>query len=135
MFDFRSARALGVAFVVLSLSAPVSSAFAGASDYEFQLVQPETQASNSAVIIVRLVDKRSGRPVPDAVIFSIRIDMAPDGMAAMAAPIEAMPSTESGVYRFKARLAMAGGWRLSLAAKVQGETETVQSQLTLKATP
>jgi len=135
MFDFRSTRALGVAFVALSLSAPVSSAFAGAGDYEFQLVEPETQASSGTVIIVRLVDKRSGKPVPDAVIFSTRIDMAPDGMAAMAAPIEAIPSTEPGVYRFKAGLAMAGGWRLSLAAKVQGETETVQSQLTVKATP
>ena len=135
MFDFLSTRALGAAFVALSLSAPFSSAFAGAGDYEFQLLQPETPASNDAVVAVRLVDKRSGKPVPDAVIFASRIDMAPAGMAGMAAPIEAVPSTEPGIYRFKARLAMAGGWRLSLAAKVQGETETIQSQSTLKATP
>ncbi|WP_413989763.1 FixH family protein [Labrys okinawensis] len=135
MLIFRSTRALGAAFVALSLSASVSSAFAGASDYEFQLLQPEAQVSNDAVVAVRLVDKRSGKPVPDAVVFASRIDMAPAGMAGMAAPIEAMPSTETGIYRFKARLAMAGGWRLSLAAKVQGEMETVQSQLTFKATP
>lgn len=135
MTDLVSARAFGAVLLAFSLSAPIASAHADASDYEFQLVQPETLASNSAIIDVRLIDKRSGKPVPDAVIFSTRIDMAPDGMAAMAAPIDAMPSTEPGVYRFKARLAMAGGWRLSLAAKVQGETETVQSQLTLKATP
>jgi hypothetical protein len=53
----------------------------------------------------------------------------------MAAPIEAVPTTEPGIYRFKSRLAMAGGWRLSLAAKVQGEAETIQSQPTLTATP
>ena len=135
MFGFPSARALGAALVALSLSAAVSSALAGASDYQFQLVQPETQASNNAVVAVRLVDKRFGNPVPDAVIFASRIDMAPAGMAGMAAPIEAVPSTEPGIYRFKARLAMAGGWRLSLAAKVQGEAETIQSQLTLTATP
>jgi hypothetical protein len=135
MFGFPSARALGAALVALSSSTPVSSALAGASDYEFQLVQPETQASNDVVVAVRLVDKRFGNRVPDAVIFASRIDMAPAGMAGMAAPIEAVPSTEPGIYRFKARLAMAGGWRLSLAAKVQGEAETIQSQLTLTATP
>lgn len=135
MSDFPSTRALGAAFVAMSLSAQVSSAFAGAGDYEFQLLQPEMQASNDAVVAVRLVDKRSGKPVPDAVIFASRIDMAPAGMAGMAAPIEAVPSAEPGTYRFKARLAMVGGWRLSLAAKVQGEAETIQSQLTFKATP
>jgi hypothetical protein len=30
---------------------------------------------------------------------------------------------------------MEGGWRLSLGAKVQGETETIESKLVLKATP
>ena len=41
-----------------------------------------------AVVAVRLVDKRSGKPVPDAVIFAKRIDMAPDGMPTMDSPIE-----------------------------------------------
>ena len=40
--------------------------------------------------------------------------MAPDGMADMAAKIEQLPSTESGVYRFKTNLSMAGRWQLSL---------------------
>jgi hypothetical protein len=30
---------------------------------------------------------------------------------------------------------MPGGWRLSLGAKVQGETGTVESKLEFKATP
>jgi len=46
-----------------------------------------------------------------------------------------MPSTEPGVYKFKATLTMAGGWQLSLGAKVQGETGTVENKLVLKATP
>jgi hypothetical protein len=46
-----------------------------------------------------------------------------------------MPSTEPGVYKFKATLSMAGGWQLSLGAKVQGETGTVENKLVLKATP
>lgn len=108
-------------------------AYAAPSDYEFQLVQLETK-SGEAIVDVRLVDKRSGKTVPDAVIFAKRIDMAPDGMEMMSAPIEEMPSTEPGIYRFKAQITMAGGWRLSLGAKVQGETETVENKLVLKAT-
>jgi hypothetical protein len=40
---------------------------------------------------------------------------------------------EPGVYRFKTNLSMEGRWQLSLGAKVQGETGTVQSKLVLKA--
>jgi hypothetical protein len=116
-----------------SILASISMANAAPSDYEFQLVQPETR-SGEAVLDVRLVDKRSGKTVPDAVIFAKRIDMAPDGMEMMSAPIEEMPSTEPGIYRFKTQISMAGGWRLSLGAKVQGETGTVENKLVLKAT-
>jgi hypothetical protein len=122
----------GAALVALLWLATVSCVAAGAKDYEFQLVQTEVKAGD-AVIAVRLVDKRSGQGVPDAVIFARRIDMAPEGMPTMAAPLEPLPSTEPGLYRFKTNLSMAGGWELSLGAKVQGETETVESKLVLKA--
>jgi hypothetical protein len=46
-----------------------------------------------------------------------------------------MPSTDPGVYKFKAAVTMAGGWQLSLGAKVQGETGTVENKLVLQATP
>ncbi|WP_244424890.1 FixH family protein [Methylobacterium nodulans] len=101
-------------------------------DYEFQLVKNEVKQGD-ATLDVRLVDKRTGKPVPDAVIFAKRIDMAPDSMEEMTSKIEQLPSPEPGIYRFKAKLSMAGGWRLSLGAKVQGETGTVENKLVLKA--
>jgi hypothetical protein len=61
--------------------------------------------------------------------------MEPDGMSAMTTPVEPLPSTEPGVYRFKTTLTMEGGWRLSLAAKVQGESGTVENRLVLEALP
>jgi hypothetical protein len=108
-------------------------AMADIKDYEFQLAQSEMKKGDGAVVEVRLVDKRTAKPVPDAVIFARRIDMAPDGMPTMTAPLEQLPSTEPGVYRFRTNLMMEGGWRLSLGAKVQGETGTVEDKLVLKA--
>lgn len=107
---------------------------ADAADYEFQLVDKEAKAG-PATLSVRLVHKSDGKPVPDAVIFATRLDMAPDGMEGMKTSIEAAPGDEPGVYKFKVMLSMAGGWRLSLGAKVQGETATVVGQMVLKALP
>lgn len=122
------------AFMLLALLGP-SSAFADVKDFEFRLVQSEVKKGDGAIVAVRLVNKKTGKPVPDAVISAKRIDMAPDGMAAMDSPLELLPPTEPGIYRFKTDLAMAGRWQLSLGAKVQGETGTVQSKLVLKAVP
>jgi hypothetical protein len=110
-------------------------ALADVKDYEFQLVQSEMKKGDGAIVAVRLVNKKSGKPVPDAVIFAKRIDMAPDAMQEMTAPLEQLPSTEPGVYRFKTDLMMQGRWRLSLGAKVQGEEGTVEGKLVLKALP
>ena len=132
MITTRILRALVAA---LPLAVATLPALADVKDYEFQLTQNEFKQGNGIVITVKLVDKRSGKPVPDAVIFAKRIDMEPEGMATMASPIEALPAPEAGAYSFKTNLVMEGGWRLSLGAKVQGETGTLENKLILKALP
>jgi hypothetical protein len=127
----RNAVALAAALLLCGVSVP---AFADIKDYEFKLVQNEAK-KGEAVIAVQLLNKKTGKTVPDAVISAKRIDMAPDGMAEMTTKIEQASSTEPGVYRFKVNLPMEGRWQLSLGAKVQGETGTVESKLVLKATP
>jgi len=128
------ARAFPAALIgaVLAASALTVPARADIRAYQFQLVQQEAKVGE-AIVAVRLVDKRTGKPVPDAVIFAKRLDMAPDSMEEMVTKLEQMPSTEPGIYRFKARLSMAGGWRLSLGAKVQGEDGTVEDRLVFQA--
>lgn len=133
MTNTRFARALGAALLGLAMTRALTGpARADIKDYEFQLVSRELR-QGEAVVAVRLVDRRSGRAVPDAVIFAKRIDMAPDGMETMTSTIDQLPSTEPGIYRFKAMLTMAGGWRLSLGVKVQGESGTVENRLVFKA--
>jgi hypothetical protein len=120
---------------VLALALVLSAtAFALADDYAFEPLNSELKMSDEAVISIRLVHKASGKPVPDAVIFARRLDMAPDGMATMTAPLEALPQTEAGVYRFKTDVTMTGNWQLSLAAKIQGEAGTQQTKIGLKVT-
>lgn len=129
---------LHAAFLALTLLAyPIVStpAWAAIDDYEFQLVETEVQVGEATVVSVRLIDKRTGEMVPDAVIFQQRVDMAPDGMETMTGSIGPLPSSEPGIYSFETGLAMEGGWRLSLAAKIQGEEGTLEGQLAFKALP
>ncbi|CAX22961.1 FixH family protein [Methylorubrum extorquens] len=101
-------------------------------EYAFELLSPEAK-SGEATLKVRLLDRRIAKTVADALIFASRLDMAPDGMPTMTGKLRPEASTEPGVYAFRANLSMEGRWRLSLAAKVPGETGTVQDQLSLKA--
>jgi hypothetical protein len=126
----KSMLATAAFLVAMNLS---GTAFAGANDYVFEPVKAEVKKGDDAVVSVRLKHKATGKPVTDAVIARTRIDMAPDGMAEMASPLTAVPSNEPGVYSFKTDLAMEGRWLLSIAAKVQGEAETVVGKITFRA--
>jgi hypothetical protein len=115
------------------MTGSVTIARADIKDYEFQLVDQAIKAGPDKTITVRLVNKTTGKPVPDAVIFATRLDMAPDGMQEMATKIAPVPGGEPGIYKFKATFGMAGRWQLSLGAKVQGETGTVENKLVITA--
>jgi hypothetical protein len=127
------ARAIAAALIAFSVMGVPRFALADIKDYEFQLVDPTIQAGADKIVTVRLINKKTGKPVPDAVIFASRLDMTPDGMQEMVTKVTPMPGTEPGTYRFKATISMAGRWQLSLGAKVQGETGTVESKLVVTA--
>jgi YtkA-like len=122
-------RSAVVALFGLAIAGP---AFADIKDYEFRLVEP-TVKKGERTFAVQLLNKTTGKPVPDAVIFAVRLDMEPDGMEEMDTRIAAMPGGEPGVYSFKANFSMTGRWRLSLGAKVQGEAGTVDNKLLITA--
>ena len=129
----RYSRAFQAAFIGIAMTGSVTIARADIKDYEFQLVDQAIKAGPDKTITVRLVNKTNGKPVPDAVIFATRLDMEPDGMQEMATKIAPMPGGEPGIYKFKATFGMAGRWQLSLGAKVQGETGTVENKLVITA--
>ena len=133
MKTLNTSRAVRAALIGIAMTASVTGARADIKDYEFQLVDQTIKAGPDKTITVRLVNKTTGKPVPDAVIFATRLDMAPDGMQEMATRILPAPGAEPGSYKFKATFGMAGRWLLSLGAKVQGETGTVESKLVITA--
>lgn len=133
MNTWRMSARSAVLATAMALTPVAGALAAGAQDYEFRLVAAEVRQGMGAVVAVRLVHKPSARAVPDAVIYATRLDMSPESMPTMTVPVMSVPGGEPGVYRFHADLVMAGGWALTLAAKVQGEEGTVQNRLVLRA--
>jgi hypothetical protein len=132
MKSFNTSRTIAAVIAAAMLGA-ATVALADIKDYEFQLVDQTVQAGPDKIVTVRLVNKKPGKPVPDAVIFATRLDMAPDGMQEMVTKVASVPGDEPGTYKFKATFSMEGRWQLSLGAKVQGETGTVESKLVVTA--
>ena len=121
------------AALAATLSLAASAAMAGAGDYAFEPVTPQMKKGEDVTLAVRLTNKQSGKPIPDAVIFKSRLDMAPDGMAEMESAVAPLPSREPGVYAFKTDLPMAGRYQMTLSVKVQGEPETVTGKVIVTA--
>lgn len=125
-------------FSLLAIAAAVTAvnsvrAVAAPSDYQFEAVRAEIKNVPGTELAVRIVHKPTGKPVNGAVVFRSRVDMSPENMAEHAAPVEALPQAEPGVFRFKADLGMAGRWALKLMVKVPGENETIQGAVIFNA--
>jgi len=133
MKKLHISRALQAALIGMAVIGSVGIARADIKDYEFKLAEPTVAVGKDKIVTIQLVNKKTGKPVPDAVIFASRLDMAPDGMPEMATKIMREPGGEPGSYRFKAAFGMEGRWLLSLGAKVQGETGTVEGKLVITA--
>lgn len=102
---------------------------------------PGWEAVNSAVPTgkaVRLEARLKGlsaTPPADGVrITAMRLDMAPDGMAAMTGSLRVLPPPAPGIVAFEADLSMAGRWALSITADVAGETRPVRGTVVFRAT-
>jgi hypothetical protein len=105
---------------------------AAAADYRFEVTQVQPAGVGKSHVTLRLLHTPDKKPVNDAAIFQVSADMGPEGMPTMKAPAKAMPASQPGLYIIEVEPGMAGNWALQVAAKVQGETETVHATLPVK---
>lgn len=93
--------------------------------YKWEPVVLEVPTDETIRIAVRITDTTTGQPVVGAQIMASRIDMGPDGMGAMDAPLTPTAASEPGVYAFDTKLTMGGRWALALTAKVPGRSDPI----------
>jgi hypothetical protein len=131
----NTTRAAQAALIAAAIGCASTQALADISDYRFELVDQAVKAGPDKVITVRLMNQKTGKPVSGAVIIATRLDMAPEAMKEMVTKVTPVGDAEPGTYRFQATFGMAGRWQLSLGAKIQGETGTLENQLVITAQP
>lgn len=129
-----------LAGVIAALCVATSTGANGAAnDYRFELVGKPALKAGTNTVLVRLVHLPDRKPVSGAVIFQTHADMGPEQMAAMTAPVKAAPAAQPGVYAFQIQNGPVwnkpGKWALTLAAKVQGEADTVRGIINLDLNP
>jgi Cu(I)/Ag(I) efflux system membrane fusion protein len=132
-----SLTANAIAADTMSRGAPM--AMATTAGYRFELAGPVGSNAGKSIVPVRIIHKTDNKPVIGAIIIQSRADMGPAGMAAMNAPIKALPATAPGVYPFEIQNGPVwpkpGQWALTFAAKVQGEAATVHGTVTVELKP
>jgi hypothetical protein len=128
----HTARALVGVCLMATSALHAAPAHAAASDYRFEIVEVTPAAPGKSNVTLRLTHTPDKKPVTGAVLFQIAVDMGPDGMPTMTAPVKALPASKPGLYTVEIEPGMVGNWSLQVAAKVQGESDTVRAALPLK---
>lgn len=129
MSRFRNSAILSL----LLISSPLPGR-AAPEDYRFELARKPEKTGAALLVKVRLVSVADGKPAAGVEIVHTQLDMGPDGMAAMTAPVKPLPASEPGMYLFEAHPTMAGNWALNLTAKVEGEPQPITGAVTIAVT-
>ena len=132
MSPTHSARARAGACIIAAVAFSGPAVDAASADYRFEVVKVQPAGAGKSSVTLRLIHTPDKKAVNDAVLFQVTADMGPDGMPTMTAPTKTLPATQPGLYVIEIEPGMAGNWALQVAAKVQGETETVRASLPVK---
>lgn len=124
------------AFALVALFGVITHVAAGQATnkpaYHFTAQPTAIKAGVPASFTVQVMspDKKS---VTGAKVSATRVDMGPDGMAEMTAPIKPVASTDPSKHVFSTTVNMAGRWAVTVEAKIPGEAEPVRGQVILEA--
>jgi Cu(I)/Ag(I) efflux system membrane fusion protein len=107
---------------------------ADANGARWEAVSAQVLAGQNVRLTLRLVDANSNVIAAPITVTSTRLDMGPDNMAAMMAPLRPVPNTEPGTLAFDTDLTMAGRWALTISARVEGYAEPITGMVVFTAT-
>jgi membrane fusion protein, copper/silver efflux system len=125
---------LRIVLVCMTAIAPIPLNRAAAQDAPaFEAVKPEVLVGRNIRIELKLAGIEPAPASRDVTVEKARLDMGPDGMEAMAAPLKPVPGASPGVLAYQADLAMAGRWAFSITARIQGRKEPVTSTVIFTA--
>lgn len=101
--------------------------------YKFELVGiPKEFGAKQHVVSIRIVHAAHNMPVQGVTFSKVRLDMSPDNMADMAAPVSQVSSPTPGVYSFafdNSAWSARGRWALIVTANVAGEAKPVAGKV------
>jgi Cu(I)/Ag(I) efflux system membrane fusion protein len=127
-----AALAVAIATALLVVINPPLSVAANADGLSWQAVGAQVTTGRKARLTVRLLDANA-RPVTAPVtITSTRLDMAPEDMAAMQAPLRPV-AAPARVFAFDTDLAMAGRWALTIVGTVADNPRPVSGTVVFTA--
>jgi Cu(I)/Ag(I) efflux system membrane fusion protein len=124
-----------IRLAVLVISAAIGLASCGGRpSYRIEPVAQEILVGAATRIVIRVVDAR-GNPLPASsiTIQSARLDMGPDDMAAMVAPLKQLEGATPEGLAFEADVAMPGRWALTITLAVEGSKAPVTGKIVLTA--
>lgn len=122
------------AIAVLSIAAMAGGALQALSDQPaWEAASPDIRVGDQIRLEVRLTGLADLPEPKDIKVTARRLDMGPDGMGAMTAPLEPVPSGKPGTLVFEADISMAGRWALALTADVPGVPEPVSGSVIFTA--
>jgi Cu(I)/Ag(I) efflux system membrane fusion protein len=99
----------------------------------FEAVKAEVPVGKNVRIEIKLTGVTPPPAVSDITIEKQRIDMGPDGMEMMAAPLKPVTGTPPGILAFDTDLAMAGRWAFNITARIKGVSAPVTSTIIFTA--
>lgn len=110
----------------------IAQLFAG-EPYRWEALEAEPGVGPNRRLLFRLVGP-DGSPVHGVEISDIRLDMSPDGMAAMSAPVSPERVTDPDTFAYRADITMSGRWALHVRANVPGEISPITGEIIFNAT-
>ncbi|MDE2162257.1 MAG: FixH family protein [Alphaproteobacteria bacterium] len=131
-------KTAAAAVLLASITSAGAAAKPTSQPYRFELVgSPTPTGVKQHAVSVRIVRTSDNKAVAGATITSMRLDMGPENMPTMTAPVTTQPTPTHGIYSFSfdngVVWAERAKWALTITATVKGEPKPITGSVIFQA--